>query len=226
MSDSCCLLFTMPHDVPDRGQVSAHLDLARELLGDGPPEAFDLAAVDASAPVMLAVGRDSDAFAELRQRSPLVDARHVLCGVDPGAITDGTGDSSGGYLDVVLDSAGPPVPFDDPTVVGVFRDYQRSYLTLLAQRYLRCEALWRDGVRAAGAFVAFTAADDDEARWMAAANPWRRVAPGLLLRLPPGLVRNSLPPPGPGTQRSAHFPCAPSRSAPEPGVGRQNPDHP
>ena len=220
MPDACCLLFTIPGHTDAADQISTHLDLARELLGDASPT-VGLETVDASASVALAVGHDPDALTELRDRSPLAAARHVLCGVDPDAIADGAADSSDGYLDLVLDPAEPPIPFDDPTILGVFRDYQRSYLTLLAHRYLRCDTLWRDGVRAAGAFVAFTAADDDEARWMAAANPWRRVAPGLLLRLPQGVLRTSLPPPGPGTQRSAHFPCAPSRSVSEPGVGRQ-----
>jgi len=222
MADSCCLLFTVPHDTPDPGRVSGHLELARQLLGDEPAVAVELDAVDTSPSVFLAIGHDADGVAQLRDQSPLVNARHVLCGLDPGAIADGTADASGGYIDLVLDPAEPPVPFDDPTVIGIFRDYQRSYLSLLGQRYLRCDALWRDGVRAAGAFVAFTAAADDDARWLAAANPWRRVASGQLLRLPPGVLRDSLPPPGPGTQRNAHFPCAPTRSAPEPGVGRQN----
>jgi hypothetical protein len=220
MPDGCCLLFTVPDDTSGADQISGHLDLARELLGDASPT-VELNAVDGSASVALAVTHDADALTKLRDRSPLTAARHVLCGVDPDAIADGAADSSDGYIDLILDHAEPPIPFDDPTVLGILRDYQRSYLALLGRRYLRCDALWRDGVRAAGAFVAFTAADEDEARWMAAANPWRRVAPGRLLRLPQRVVRTSLPPPGPGTQRSAHFPCAPSRSVSEPGVGRQ-----
>ena len=223
MTDACCLLFTILSARTTGDEVSAHLALARPAPGEGAPVAIEFDGVDSTS-VLMVVGRDPKTIAHLREDSPLAGARHVLCGVDPGAIADGAADSPGGYLDLALDSAEPPIPFDDPAVVGIFRDYQRSYLTLLGQRYLRCEALWRDGVRAAGAFVAFTAADDDEARWMATANPWRRIAPGRLLRLPAGVFRRSLPPPGPGTQRSAHFPCAPSRSAPEPGVGRQQPN--
>ncbi len=220
MAESCCLLFTIVDDTSTDTQITHHLELGHTLLGDDAP-VVELEAPDGTGSVMLAAARDRDALAELRGRTPLAAERHVMCGVDPSAIADGVSRSPGGYVDLVLDPAEPPIPFDDPTVLGVFRDYHRSYLPLLGRRHLRCESLWRDGVRAAGSFVAFAATDDGEAFSLAAANPWRRVAHGRLLLLPPDVLRAAPSPPGPGTQRSAHFPCGHSGSVAEPGVDRQ-----
>ena len=144
---------------------------------------------------MAVVGaRDVADGSRVAAASPLPADRRIVCGVDASVVpeaADGSDCAPAGYLEIVLARTGPPVPFDHPTVVAVYRDYFARYLPMLGSRHLRCEALWHgaDPARAIGGFIAFAAADDDEARWWAEGDPWRRIAPGYLVRLPGGLLR-------------------------------------
>ncbi|HEY8524191.1 MAG TPA: hypothetical protein VIL48_04455 [Acidimicrobiales bacterium] len=156
-----------------------------------------LEGVGGSPDVAVVALRHQEAAARLAAASPLPAAGRVVCGMDaavaaaPGA--DPATEAPGGYVELVLVRSEPPIPFDDPVVVGVSRDYYARYLPMLGARHLRCAVLWHDRVRAAGGFIAFRAADDAEAAWWAEGDPWRRVAPGHLLRLPPGLVAAARP---------------------------------
>jgi hypothetical protein len=224
MSQGLCLIVDVLDTDTAAAQADEHLTTAVKLVGeDGGDLAFAklLSGVAGSPDVAIVAVHDPDAAARLTAASPLPTEGRVVCGVDPSVLPDDGADTPGGYLELVLDRAEHPVPFDDPAVVGVFRDYFARYLPMLGPRHLRCEALWHDGVRAAGGFIAFRAADDDEARWWAEGDPWRRVAPGYLLRLPPGTIRPHGPPPGPGTQRTGVFGCG-RRSVAEPGVDRRD----
>jgi hypothetical protein len=178
-------------DVLDTDEGSAHADehlaTAARVVGDGLVFARVFSGVGGSPDIAVVGVRDHAAA------SRLADGR-LVCGVDASVMPDEPGGpdcAPAGYLEIVLARTDPSVPFDDPTVVAVYRDYFRRYLPMLGHRHLRCEALWHDTdrVRAAGGFIAFRAADDDEALWWAEGDPWRRFAPGYLVRLPGGLLR-------------------------------------
>lgn len=221
MSDALCLLIDPLDTAQADHQAPEHLALAGELVGDPLHFATTLVGVGGSPGVAIAAASDADALDRLAAESPLQTGRRLLCAVDPTIVPASDDHAAGGYLELVLDPTTPPIPFDDPTVVGIFHDYLAWYLPMLGPRYLHCQSLWHDGVRVAGAFTAFSAADDDQAGWCAQADPWRRVAPGYLVRLPEGVLHTQPPPPGPGTQRSGHFSCGRTHSIAEPGVDRR-----
>jgi hypothetical protein len=210
MSRGLCLVIDVLETDEAASRADEHLAAATKLLGeDGGALAFArvLPGVGGSPDVALVAVHDAGAASRLTAASPLPPEGRVVCGVDPSVVPDEGIDAPGGYLELVLDRAGHPVPFDHPAVVGVFRDFFARYLPMLGARHLRCEALWHDDVRATGGLIAFRASDDDEARWWAEGDPWRRVAPGYLLRLPEGTIRPHGPPPGPGTQRRDVLGC-------------------
>jgi|FLYL01.1.fsa_nt_gi hypothetical protein len=147
-----------------------------------------------------------------------------ICGVEAGTLAfAGGADAPACFVDLVLDPADPPLPFDDPTTTGIFQDYQRWYLPLLGDRLVRCAVLWQDGVRAAGSLLAFTARSGHEAGYLASLNPWHRVAEGRLLRSPPGVVAQGVAPPGPGTQRMHNHLCGEPDAVAEPGTAAPPP---
>jgi hypothetical protein len=193
VSQGLCLVV----DVLDSEEGSAHADehlaTAAALLGDGLVFARMFSGV--GSPDMAVVGtRDAADASRVAAASPLPADRRIVCGVDASVMPsepDGSDCAPAGYLEIVLARTRPPVPCDHPTVVAVYRDYFARYLPMLGSRHLRCEALWHDAdrARAIGGFIAFLAEDDDEARWWAEGDPWRRIAPGYLVRLPGGLLR-------------------------------------
>jgi hypothetical protein len=134
-----------------------------------------------------------------------------VVGLDAAAFSSGHSDetSSGGFLQLVLDPSEPPIPFDDPAVLGVMRDQFSWFLPLLGPRYVCGGPLVEDASRARGSFVAFEAAGPDEALWLAAQDPWGRIGTSRLFAYPPGVFRKGSPPPGPGVQRREPFICRP-----------------
>lgn len=145
-------------------------------------------------------------------------AEPSIRGIDRSAFAPSHVRSPPCFVDVVLDRADPPIPFDDPATLQIFRDFQLWYWPMFGTREARCEALWYDGVRTAGSILAFRAGSPEEAEYLASLNPWRRVAPGKLFRCPPGIFDVGVPPAGPGTQRSATFVCGERSSIAEPGT--------
>jgi hypothetical protein len=210
-----CVLLSYARDRGDRaatGLLQAHLEAAAAfaecsrsclLVGVDGRDVAVVVSTEPEVPAKLAAGCAHSALV------------HRVAGVDPEALHGD--ETAAGYLDLVLDRADPPVPFDDPVVSGIIQSLYRTYLPLLGRRYRAGTVLWHDGVRIDGSWLAFTAADDHQARRLAADNPWRRLAPGFLLRLPGGLIATSRPPAGPETQRSGMFACGKARSVPEPG---------
>jgi hypothetical protein len=174
-------------------QADEHLATAARVLGGGLVFARMFSGV--GSPDIAVVGaRDAEDASRVATASPLPADRRVVCGVDASVMPeepDGSDCAPAGYLEIVLARTDPPVPCGHPTIVAVYRDFFARYLPMLGPRHLRCEALWHDAdrERAIGGFIAFRAADDDEARWWAEGDPWRRVAPGYLVRLPGGLLR-------------------------------------
>lgn len=139
-------------------------------------------------------------------------------GMDGSAIAAPGTTSPACFVDLVLYPADPPIPFDDPTILQIFRDFQAWYWPMLGRRETMCETLWYDGVRAAGAILALRADSEQEADDLAASNPWRRLAPGKLLHCPEGVFHLGIAPPGPGTQRTSMFVCGQPSSIAEPGT--------
>jgi len=132
-----------------------------------------------------------------------------IVGVDADSFASGEPDAASpeGFLQLVLDRNEPPIPFDDPAVLGITRDQFAWYLPLVGSRYLGGGALVEDASRARGSFIAFDAVDADEARWLAAQDPWARVGQAFLFRYPAGVFRKGHAPPGPGVQRREPFVC-------------------
>ncbi len=186
--------------------------MARELVGDALLHAVALGDVEGFSAGALVVAEKQAAkdLQSLIDRSPLASlCRWWRAGVDRSLFCDPRTDQGGveGFLELVLDPADPPVPFDDPTVVGIMQDQHAWYLSLVGPRHITCGAFIADAVRAAGSFIAFSASSTQEARWLAALDPWRRVAPGRLMRLPAGVFSRQAPPAGPGTQRMGSGIC-------------------
>lgn len=195
--------------------------MAKRMVGDALMHATQLHDVEGSVAGSLVVAEEAGAggLRSLLSHSPFGGLRRWLAGADRSLFEgDGwPGEKGFTFLELVLDEGDPPVAFDDPTVMGIYRDQHAWYLPLLGPRHIACGALIADGVRAAGSFVAFSAASVIEAEWLAAVDPWRRVAPGRLLELPPGVFSPQAPPPGPGVQRMGSFICGHPESAGEPG---------
>lgn len=193
VSQGLCLVIDVLDSAEGSAQADEHLATAARVLGDGLVFARTFSGV--GSPDMAVVGtRDARSASRVAAASPLPADSRIVCGVDASVMPeapDGSDCAPAGYLEIVLARTGPPVPFDHPTVVAVYRDYFARYLPMLGSRHVRCEALWHDADRgrAIGGFIAFVAADDDEARWWAEGDPWRRIAPGYLVRLPGGLLR-------------------------------------
>lgn len=105
------------------------------------------------------------------------------------------------WADLVLFDEAPP-PFDDAAVLQVLRDRYAWYFPLLGHRF-RCEQIFsHDESRCAGAITSFTADSKPEAEWFASQNPWRRLRAGSLFVVPPDLLPQTSPDPGPSIQRS------------------------
>jgi hypothetical protein len=193
VSQGLCLVIDVLDAEEGSAQADEHLATAARVLGGGLVFARSFSGV--GSPDMAVVGtRDAEDASRVAAASPLPADRRIVCGVDASVMPeapDGSDCAPAGYLEIVLARTDPPVPCDHPTVVAVYRDYFARYLPMLGSRHLRCEALWYDAdrARAIGGFIAFLAADDDEARWWAEGDPWRRLAPGYLVRLPGGLLR-------------------------------------
>jgi hypothetical protein len=105
------------------------------------------------------------------------------------------------YVSLAVDLTTTGLDFDDPTVTGALRETLASYLPLLGIRFIATSTLMSDWMHCAGALTAFWAGSDTLAAAVAAADPWRTVAPSRLYRLQPLVVRSVPPPAGPGTQR-------------------------
>lgn len=209
---TACLVLHLPSAGAAAVDVDAYLATARSRFGEDLRAAVRLDDPDGDRPVVLvaATGRHDD----LRRFAGDFDGAgwiSIVAGADASLF----GDGPPGWIQLVVDPVEAPVPFDDPAVVGVFQDQLGWYLPLLGPHHLSCAALFHDGVRAAGSLVAFSAADAPEARWLAAADPWRRLGRGWLRHLPAGVLRPGPTPAGPGIQRYGTFSCAP-RSMAEP----------
>lgn len=201
--------------------LESHLARAGERLGDGLVHAAVLEGTRGRAAGCLVVGR-RQASAEMRSvaaASPLAGGWwSSLAGADPSlfAAADPDAEAPAGFLELVLDPAEPSIPFDDPTVMGIMRQQQGWFFPLLGRRHISCGALIADGVRAAGAYVSFSADSEPEAEWLARQDPWRAAGRGYLLRHPGGVFAEASPPPGPGVQRMGTFLCGKPEPASEP----------
>ncbi len=213
MGDAACVLWHVrpPHSPSSDVRLArSHTAMASTSRGNlHAAELVDLHG-DVKATLVAARGASGKSLAALAQGSPLAGRWPWRVAGADGAIFAGAEAARAapsGYLELALDLAEPPVPFDDPSVVGVLRDQLQWYLPLLGGRHVVCAALAADDARAAGALVAFSASSDGEAQWLAAQDPWRRIAPGMLLRHPGGIFRALQGPPGPGTQRMGSIVC-------------------
>lgn len=229
MTRALCIALALP---PARAGTAAvavdeHLALAQQTIGD------DLVVCDAlhdpsggpPGAIVATRGGRRDLESVVRA-SPLgADYRQTIAGCDPETF-GGTharsrqDDEKNLYVEIAVDTTDPPVPFDDPAVLQIFRSQLASNLPLLGTRYVACAALFADGVRARGSITAMRAESPDVARWLALADPWRRLATTWLFTIRDGIFAPRLPAPGPGIQRSATFTCAPTRSTPEPAINR------
>ena len=105
------------------------------------------------------------------------------------------------YVSLAVDLTSPGLDFDDPTVTGALRASLATFMPLLGVRFIATSTLMSDWMHCSGALTAFWAGSDQLAAAVAAADPWRSVAPARLYRLQPLILRPLPPPAGPNTQR-------------------------
>lgn len=135
--------------------------------------------------------------------------------IQPGSSRDET---KPWFLSVALDEGSPPVPFDDPMVMGAMRDLQSWWLPILGDQFITHAVLFYDGVRTVGAITGFTADDDNQAMSMGGLDPWSRLGRHDIVEIPQGALERRPPPTGPSTQRSHNYVCGNPKSIAEPGT--------
>jgi hypothetical protein len=159
------------------------------LLREGGREAGWLAALSKDA---LKTAKDATADLKGRARALRVDADIIA--TDPAS-------ASAAYVSLAVDLQGHSIDHDDPAVNGAIRAYLGQYVPLLGPRFIAVSTLL-DRIAYAGGLTVLSADSEDEARQLAMDDPWRRIYPGRVFLTSSGFFQPSLPPAGPGTQRS------------------------